>query len=126
MWGDVRSPRVVKGVASAMRSNGRTLIAARAIRGNSPPEEGGATLATAEGPTSYRLVGVAPADGRRFKSCTAHQRWSRGAVQAPQSFLPSPPGRGGRVRGLGGLGEVTLTSYFFFRWTGNGRSGGPS
>jgi len=59
------SPWVVKGAASAMQSNGRTLIAARAIRGNSPPEEGGATLATAEGPTGYRLVGVAPTGGRR-------------------------------------------------------------
>ena len=73
MWGDVRSPRVVKGVASAMRSNGRTLIAARAIRGNSPPEEVGATLATADGPIWYKQMGVAPTDGRRFKSCTAHQ-----------------------------------------------------
>src|SRR6058998_729916 len=29
-------------------------------------------------------------------------------------FFPLPRRRGGRVRGLGGLGEVTLTSYFFF------------
>src|SRR2546426_1068245 len=38
---------------------------ARAIRGNSPPEEGGATLATSEGPICYRQMGVAPTDGRR-------------------------------------------------------------
>ena len=55
-----------------MRSNGRTLIAARAIRGNSPLEEVGATLATADGPIWYKQMGVAPTDGRRFKSCTAH------------------------------------------------------
>ena len=89
MWGDVRSPRVVKGVASAMRSNGRTLIAARAIRGNSPPEEVGATLATADGPICYKQTGVAATDEVcRFKSCTAHQCWSRGAVRRLNPFLP--------------------------------------
>ncbi len=74
MWGDVQSPRVVKGAASATRIVEQLRqTSARAIRGNSPPEEGGATLAASEGPTSYRLVGVAPSDGRRFKSSTAHR-----------------------------------------------------
>src|SRR2546428_9441099 len=72
--GGTRVPPGGKG-GSERGSNRRpsSKTSARAIRGNSPPEEGGATLATSEGPICYRQMGVAPTDGRRFKSCTAHQ-----------------------------------------------------
>src|SRR2546425_5648607 len=64
--GGTRAPPGGKG-GSERGSNRRpsSKTSARAIRGNSPPEEGGATLATSEGPICYRQTGGAPTDGRR-------------------------------------------------------------
>ena len=52
-----------RGAASAMRDGARsTKLRASAQGGPVPPEERVATLASSEGPTSYRLVGVATRD----------------------------------------------------------------
>src|SRR5437870_4796395 len=52
-----------RGAASAMRDGARsTKLRASDQGGPIPPEERVATLASSEGPTSYRLVGVATRD----------------------------------------------------------------
>ena len=64
-----------------MLSPDRTLSPARAIGGTCPPEEGGATLPSSEGPTSYRLAGVAPTDGRGFQIPAASTKNENGPMQ---------------------------------------------
>lgn len=84
-----QSPRVVKGAASATRNIEHLCETfGRAIRGNSPPEEGGATLATSNGPICYRQMGVAPTDGRRpFDSWSLSRAESRGSLRPFDSFI---------------------------------------
>jgi len=101
-----------------MLSSDRKLSTARAIGGTCPPEEGGTTLPSSEGPTSHRLVGVAPTDGRGFQIPAASTRnEKRVRSPGPASHFWSmvefetrllrgvrgsvaPPGSNGEVSGL--------------------------